>query len=1710
MPDLSPSITTSPAWPTSRFSVEDRRVLSFYGIYSEAEAMRGNWVVLAGRAYQIVSATLSDTPATTLNRLSTGMEAEMVSAENRTLPVLYGYCHVGARIGAIAYNGQNIVLLAIWGHGPIWGVSQVLCNGAALPSNAVVRHYPGVARSATFSATITNSNRVTANAGAPFIGLSAGARIQFSGFANASNNVVLTVTNVDANKTWVEFSNALTNETATVWWKQAADAQLASLLSGYVHDLCSPAGVSPEWACAYSVVEISYGSISGFPHLSAYVYGQLTKRPDLCYVDLNGSTQYLYAANAASNQFNEDFELVACVAADDWTPAGEGAIVSKWDSSANRGWLFSLTTTGALKLYVSYDGTNYREYTSSSTLSALSNGARKWVRVRFQKTNGANSVASFATSDDGQYWTTLGSDQTAAVVATIYATTAQLRVGAFVTGYYFDGKVYAVRARSGLRIAADLQLYDAEQLATTMTDAAGIAWTFAASSAVAQHTTYTTLPVCHLADFATSASYGAGRGIDIGTALRVYDLNVQQTSAPAENLCDANHAVVEQGDVSSWIDVLRDYAHCYAILEGGRYYLIRNWDDAAVASFDSSNIIEGSFQMQTVGARNAPTEVTVAYSDRTGTPWKEGAATVYRDGVRGGTVVRRVSRVERYGTTRYSEALRAAKERLNDAYYNNSIISFTATDIGLLTRVGAPVTISFPYEAGNGSNRIAGVRYLITGMEPVGNLGGRWSITAKRHDARRFSSEVATGTPGPLNPLPSPANPPAVTIPTTATWEAGVSGLNPREHLYQLADGTWSSQIQLQWTHTAYPFVDHYWIEVYEGSVETPNLRHRGISYTTSYSIPPVKELVAHTVLVWIRSTAGVNGAAASTQVTVQGKALKPTWPSNASLTGFELGGRVFLYWPQANDIDTVRYELRAKKTSESPTWATATPPITLVDSLTYTVDGLAAGTYRFYVKAIDTVGNYTEKGGPADDGALYRDITVTTDAGNYQTLTFKPTSWCPLAATTWVGSDGKTYAATDWGDPLGYGYGEADTADLDGTVTKGTVMTQPHSQGHYFTRTQYVTIPYVAAHATGNTFSVDFWIFATDLSYNQYIFSRRGTTDPANGWAIGVGPGSGGSKRVYLSGPGAYIKESQSDVIAERRWHHIAVVQNGNNGSATTIYVDGVALTSYASSNTYTLADNTEALTIGGYDSNDTANTYLFSGFIKSVRLWDAVLTAAEVLRCGQYRGTDVTTYVNSGNLTTTYLKSSWLVNDHGEGSLNVTVLDGRSASNGTLTGISGWAKNWRSWDQVESSAIDLGSTYAGLFEIINGPTPLSGNVRTTMMLSTDGNTYLDYAGGSQRASGRYVKFRMQSEGGSAVYNLSDAAVAISLVPKEESGSTTTNSPSGGVPVPAVVALNGDYSQMTSLQLTAKVGSTTGVPLYDQVDLSFGRAMPIGRGLRFNGSTGTTGSYVNCGDYAQFEFGNGTTDSSFTIEAWFKVDALPGGYYTLMSKGDGTLAGEWILRIDSSGRVFMNVFDASAGPAWRQVYSSTTLRQGVWYHIAIVYDSATSMPNGWWDRWCMYLNGNVEPFGYNSGGGTYVAMEGTTLPLLLGNEYVAASYPAATNGILDEVRIWNGTARSQSQIQQYLQTAPPTNSTNLVGYWKLDETNGYSAADSQTYTTARNGTLGSGTQFNAQAASYPTNKWWRPPDGFDVYVRENGTSAFLGGVEVQYTFKGM
>ena len=111
-------------------------------------------------------------------------------------------------------------------------------------------------------------------------------------------------------------------------------------------------------------------------------------------------------------------------------------------------------------------------------------------------------------------------------------------------------------------------------------------------------------------------------------------------------------------------------------------------------------------------------------------------------------------------------------------------------------------------------------------------------------------------------------------------------------------------------------------------------------------------------------------------------------------------------------------------------------------------------------------------------------------------------------------------------------------------------------------------------------------------------------------------------------------------------------------------------------------------------------------------------------------------------------------------------------------------------------------------------------------------------------------------------------------------------------------------------------------------------------------------------------------------------------------------------------------------------VTSSANLQLNTWTHIAATYDGSSLK---------IYVNGTLTGSVANAGG-----LPSGTDAWYLGR---AADGSSFFPGTMDEVRIWN-VVRSQSDIYVNKNSTISNNSTGLVGYYKLDEDSGSSAAD--------------------------------------------------------------
>ena len=137
--------------------------------------------------------------------------------------------------------------------------------------------------------------------------------------------------------------------------------------------------------------------------------------------------------------------------------------------------------------------------------------------------------------------------------------------------------------------------------------------------------------------------------------------------------------------------------------------------------------------------------------------------------------------------------------------------------------------------------------------------------------------------------------------------------------------------------------------------------------------------------------------------------------------------------------------------------------------------------------------------------------------------------------------------------------------------------------------------------------------------------------------------------------------------------------------------------------------------------------------------------------------------------------------------------------------------------------------------------------------------------------------------------------------------------------------------------------------------------------------------------DSAAYTFGDATVDSAFSVGALI----LPNDVSTvaLLAKYDATAAEEWAFRINSAGKLQLELYDASAN-ASEIGLGATALSLGQWQHVVVTYDGVQTEPDV-----NFYVNGAQDGGdGTTTETGSYVAMENTATPLLVGASDLTAT----------------------------------------------------------------------------------------------------------------------
>ena len=241
---------------------------------------------------------------------------------------------------------------------------------------------------------------------------------------------------------------------------------------------------------------------------------------------------------------------------------------------------------------------------------------------------------------------------------------------------------------------------------------------------------------------------------------------------------------------------------------------------------------------------------------------------------------------------------------------------------------------------------------------------------------------------------------------------------------------------------------------------------------------------------------------------------------------------------------------------------------------------------------------------------------------------------------------------------------------------------------------------------------------------------------------------------------------------------------------------------------------------------------------------------------------------------------------------------------------------------------------------------------------------------------------------------------------------------------------------------------------------------------------------YLQVPDSNDLSFGNGSTDSPFSISAWINMDS--NASFRIVNKYDAPNY-EYQFDTSASGELRFFVLD---GTGYRG-RTSSTLNTGQWYHVVATYSGVggSAAQNGT----KIYVNG-ANVVGSTSTFGSYTAMSNTTAPVYIGK--IGTSY---SNGKISNAAIFN-TELSSTQVQTIYNNGSPNDISSLspVAWYKLNAADTFDSSTS-TWTITDYGSGGNdGTSFNMTSASLITSDLQKT-NGFSPYALDfDGVNDYL------------
>jgi hypothetical protein len=242
-----------------------------------------------------------------------------------------------------------------------------------------------------------------------------------------------------------------------------------------------------------------------------------------------------------------------------------------------------------------------------------------------------------------------------------------------------------------------------------------------------------------------------------------------------------------------------------------------------------------------------------------------------------------------------------------------------------------------------------------------------------------------------------------------------------------------------------------------------------------------------------------------------------------------------------------------------------------------------------------------------AEQGMIRNDTEETVDSSASAIAHYNGTAWQYFAATE---SPDVVYPTSlkmylDASNTTSYPGNGTTWFDLTSNANNGTINGAFWNPGGYFDfdgSSDYINVPDNNSLEWTTSKSLSVWVNSNNSSGNKGIVAKTTNASPY-GWILQQ---DGGNVKFWFASGGNF-PTTPATTLPLNTWTHIAVTYNG---SSLLMYKNGVLVSTLSTSLTPALSSS--PLTIGRYYSN--ISNYYFNGQTSKVRIYDVVLTQAEI----------------------------------------------------------------------------------------------------------------------------------------------------------------------------------------------------------------------------------------------------------------------------------------------------------------------------------------------------------------------------------------------------------------------------------------------------------------------------------------------------------------